>query len=113
MPDSLELPGMRRAVVPLVGARDAVVVERVAGRLPRLAAVVGALNEGPEPAGRLRRIQPVRVDGRTLHVVHLPAPKVGAADIPPIALAVRRQDERALACANQYSYPAHSLSLSW
>jgi hypothetical protein len=40
MPDALELPGMRRAVVPLVRAGDAVVDELVAHRLPGLAAVV-------------------------------------------------------------------------
>ena len=40
MPDALELPGMRRAVVPLVRAGDAVVDELVADRLPGLAAVV-------------------------------------------------------------------------
>ena len=40
MPDALELPGMRRAVVPLVSAGDAVVDELVAHRLPGLAAVV-------------------------------------------------------------------------
>ena len=47
MPDPLELPGMRRAVVPLVRAGDAVVDELVAHRLPGLAAVVGALDHCP------------------------------------------------------------------
>ena len=112
MPDALELPGVRRAVVPLVRAGDAVVHELVAHRLPRLAAVVGALDQLPEPAAGLRRIQPIRVGGRSLEVVDLPARKVGAADVPPFALAVRRQDERALACANQYPYPAHPSLLS-
>ena len=107
MPDALELPGVRRAVVPLVRAGDAVVHELVAHRLPRLAAVVGALDHLPEPAAGLRRVQPVRVGGRSLEVVDLPARKVGAADVPPLALAVRRQDERALARADQYSYSAH------
>ena len=44
VPDPLELPGMRRAVVPLVGAGHAVVDELVAHRLPGLAAIVGALD---------------------------------------------------------------------
>ena len=110
MPDALELPGVRRAVVPLVRAGDAVVDELVAHRLPRLAAVVGALDHLPEPAAGLRRIQPVRVGGRALEVVDLPAGKVGAADVPPLALAVRRQDERALARPNQYPYSAHRYS---
>ena len=50
MPDALELPGMRRAVVPLVRAGHAVVDELVADRLPGLAAVVRALDQLPEPA---------------------------------------------------------------
>ena len=107
MPDPLELPRVRRAVVPLVRAGDAVVDELVAHRLPGLAAVVGTLDHLPEPAARLRRIQPVRVHRRTLQMVNLPAREVRAADIPLIALAVRCQHERALACANQYAYVAH------
>src|SRR5271165_1051134 len=73
MPDALELPGMGRAVVPLVRAGDAVVHELVAHRLPRLAAVAGALDLLPEPAAALRCIQPVRIDGRALEMVDLPA----------------------------------------
>jgi hypothetical protein len=42
MPDALELPGVGRAVVPLVSAGDAVVYELVTYRLPSLATVVGA-----------------------------------------------------------------------
>ena len=38
----------------------AVVGELVAHRLPGLAAVVGALDQLPEPAARLRRVDPVR-----------------------------------------------------
>ena len=82
MPDALELPGMRRAVVPLVSAGNAVVYELVAHRLPGLAAIVGALDQLPEPAARLRRIQPVRVNGRSLDVVHLPTREMRAADVP-------------------------------
>src|SRR2546430_4833648 len=58
-----------RSVVPEVRARDAVIHELVAHRLPRLAAVVRALDHLPEPAGRLRGIQPIRVSGRSLEVV--------------------------------------------
>ena len=107
MPDSLELPGVRRAVVPLVRAGDAVVHELVAHRLPGLAAVVRALNLLPEPAAGLRRIEPVRVDGRSLQMVDLPAREMRTADIPVLTLAIRCQDERALACAHQNSYSAH------
>src|SRR5437870_11457096 len=107
MPDSRELPGMGRAVVPQVSAGDAVVHEPVAHRLPGLAAVVGALDQLPEPAGALRYVQSIRVGGRSLEVVDLPAAEVGTTDVPPFALSVRLEDERALSCANQYSYPAH------
>ena len=112
VPDALELPRVRRAVVPLVRAGDAVVHELVAHRLPRLAAVVGALDHLPEPAAGLRRVEPVRVGGRALEVVDLPAAEVRAADVPPLALAVRRQDERALARADQYPYSAHRFAPS-
>src|SRR5712692_9489069 len=114
MPDSLELPGMLCAVVPLMtGERFAAFGRRVvselvaialghagrrgrfsgrrAGLVPSFAAIIEALNDLPEPAAALRRIQPIRVRGRSLDVVDFPAPKVGAADIPFSALAVRRQ----------------------
>jgi hypothetical protein len=50
VPDALELPGMGRAVIPLVRARDSVVGEVVADRGPGLAAIVGALHDLAEPA---------------------------------------------------------------
>src|SRR5262245_63670221 len=78
---------------------------------PCLAAVIGALNDLPEPAAGLRRENPVWVRRRSLHVVDLPARDVRAADFPVLALAVRAQDKRALACAHQYSYSAHLRSL--
>src|SRR5256886_10583464 len=90
---------------------DAVVDELVPHRLPRLATVVGALDQLPEPAAGLRRIQPIRVSGRSLQVVDLPAPEVGATDVPPFARCVRRQDERALPCTDQNPYHAHSFLL--
>src|SRR5437016_3909702 len=72
-----------------------------AGLLPRLATVVGTLDDLAEPAAGLRRIQPIRVSRRAFEVINLPARKVGAADLPPIAFAVRGQDERALLRAYQ------------
>jgi hypothetical protein len=63
MPDSLELPGVRRAVIPLVRAGDAVVDELVTTRFPRFATVVGALDQLAEPTAALRRVQPIRVSG--------------------------------------------------
>src|SRR2546427_6504402 len=104
MPDSLELPGVRRAIIPLVSAGDAVVHELVTHGLPRLATVARALDQLPEPTAGLGRVQPVRVDGRAFQMVDLPAPKVRAADIPPFALAVRGQHERALPCTHQHPY---------
>src|SRR5437588_2804836 len=88
VPNPLELERPRRAVIPLVGARLALVDELVPNRLPGLAAVVRTLDQLSEPAGRLRCIQPVRVDWRPLDVVHLPAAKVGPVDLPTLALAI-------------------------
>src|SRR5436309_11223512 len=133
MPDALELPGMLRAVVELVrgewlaGIRRRVVHEFVAlagrhavrrlghpaaRRLPRLAAVAGPLDDLAEPPAGLRRVQTVRIGGGSLHVVDLPACEVRAADTPPLALAVRCQDERTLAGTHQHPYTAHDSLLS-
>jgi hypothetical protein len=51
MPDTGELPRMRRAVVPLMGARRAVVHEAVAHRLPGETAAVGATLSHHHPTG--------------------------------------------------------------
>src|SRR4030095_19152 len=135
MPDALELPGVRRTVVPLVrgegftGFRRRVVNKLVAlalghalrggGRfaggcsrlVPCLAAVIGALNDLSKPAARLRCIESIRISGRPLEMVDLPARKEGVTDVPSLALGVRREDERTLACANQYPYSTHNLLL--
>src|ERR1700683_415482 len=107
MPHALELPRMRSTVIPLVCAGNALVRELVSYRLPRLPSVIGPLDQLPKPAGGLRRIQPVRIRGRSFHVVNLPAREVGAAHAPALALAVSSQDERALARAHQNSHTAH------
>src|SRR5207245_5270666 len=98
MPDALELPGVLRAVIPLVGGERSssifgrtVVDEfialafrrallrgflfsgRRAGLYPGLAAVIGTLNDLPEPAAGLRRVDPVGIRRRSLHVVNLRA----------------------------------------
>src|SRR5262249_44558615 len=106
-----ELPGVRRTVVPQVRAGIPVVRELVAHRCPRLAAVVGALDQLSEPAAGLRGIQPVRVHGRALHMVNLPAAKMGAADVPAFALAVRGENECPLTRTNQNPYSAHVILL--
>jgi len=59
MPDPLELPGMLRAVVPLVRAGDALIHKLIPDRLPGLAAVIRALNLLPEPAAGLRGINSI------------------------------------------------------
>src|SRR5437016_12061871 len=95
---------MGRAIVPLVSARNAVVDELVSYRRPCLPAVVRTLDLLPVPAAILRRIQPIRVGRRALHMVDLPACKMRTADIPFLALAVRGQDECAFVCADEYPY---------
>ncbi len=54
VPDSLELPGVWCAIVPLVRAGGSFVGELVIHRLPSLAAVAGALDYLPKPAAGLR-----------------------------------------------------------
>src|SRR5271154_3528736 len=116
MPNPLELPGMLRAVVPLMrGERVSrrVVTELIAGTLrwtgrdglaggrpglvPGFAAIVGALDDLAEPSAGLRSIYTVAIDGRTLEVIHFPPGKVRAANLPFFALAISRQNECALA----------------
>src|SRR5262249_48754482 len=111
VPDACELPRMRRAVVPEVRAGDAVVRGLIAHRLPAPATVVGTPDQLPDPAGALRYIQPIRVGGRPLQMVDLPAAEVGPAHAPPLALAVRLEDERALPCTHQYPNAAHQSAL--
>src|SRR5258707_11595078 len=107
MPDALELPGMRRPVVPLMCSRHAFVGELVAGRLPRFAAVVRALHHLAEPGACLRRVQTVGIGRRTLEVIQLPATEMRARDIPFLALAVCRQDKGALTGSYEYAHSAH------
>src|SRR5439155_1395197 len=90
--------------------------------LPVLAAVGGAedggvfpagvraLDDLPEPAARLRCINAIGVSRRAFEVIHLPARKMRTADIPLLALAVRRKNECAFACTYEYSYCAHCSS---
>lgn len=125
VPNSLKLPRMLRPVVPLVRAHFALIEEHVAltlwyairahqifrfgsRRAPGFAAIIRALDDLPKPAARLRRIDAIRINGRAFEVIHLPAREVQAADVPLLAFAIRCQDERALFCADQYSYFAHS-----
>src|SRR5512143_3122770 len=76
-----------------------------ARRLPRQTAVTGSLDDLTKPAQRLRRIQPIRIDGRSVHVVDLPARKMRTADLPALALFVRCENERTFVRTDQHSYP--------
>src|SRR2546428_749600 len=102
--DELVALAGRHAVRPLRHA--------TAGRLPRPAAVAGALDDLSEPSARLRRVQPVRICGRSLHVIDLPPREMRAAHVPLFPLAVPRQDERTLAGTHQNPYAAHDRLLS-
>ncbi len=90
VPDALELPRVRRAVVPLVRAGNAVVGEVVADGRPGFAAVVGALHDLAEPAGGLRGVEAVWVGGRALEVVDFPAGE-SAGRRPPISCGRHRR----------------------
>src|SRR4051812_46223382 len=107
MPDALELPWVRAAVVPRMRPRDAVVAELVPNGRPGLAAVVGARKHLPEPATALGRINPIRIGGRSLHVIDLPAREVWARDGPIFSLAIRGENECAFLRADQHAYAAH------
>ena len=107
VPDAGELPGMRRAVVPLVRAGLALVLELVAHGAPGAAAVVGTLDDLPEPVAVLRGVQPLGVGRRALDVKHLPPGEVRAVHAPPAARPVGGQQERALAGTDQNPNRAH------
>ena len=128
VPYALELPRVRLAIVELMcGHRLArglggVIHELIAGglrkgvrpwldvasrRLPGLSAVLGTLDDLAEPTACLRRVDAVRVDGRTFEVVDFPAGEQRTVDLPFVALAIRRKDERSLTRAYQNSYLAH------
>src|SRR3569832_1323453 len=98
---------MRRSVVPLVRARNAIVGELVAHRRPSLPAVVRALDDLSEPAARLRRKESIRIGRRRRDEIDLPPRVVLVADIPLLSLAVRRENECALPCADENSCAAH------
>ena len=73
MPDTLELPRMRTAVIPLVRPGYAVVEEIVTDSLPIDAAIAGTLDDLAVPTGILGGVDAVGVRGRTFQMVDLPA----------------------------------------
>src|SRR6185436_4326544 len=84
-----------------------------AGLMPGLAAVIGTLNDLSEPPAGLRAIDPIWIDGRSLHVINLPPGKQRRlADRPLFALAVGSDDERAFFRADKNSNAAHCKSPS-
>src|SRR4051794_26552679 len=112
VPHAFEFPRVLRAVVPhmrgewFARAVRGVVHELVAlgewhaiwsrgwrtGRrawlMPRLAGVIRALNDLPEPAAVLRCEDAIRIERRRLQVINLPTGKVRAANGPLLALAI-------------------------
>jgi hypothetical protein len=76
VPDALELLRMRRPVAPLMH-RDTPSYSNLLPMVPTSAAVARTLHDLAEPAARLRCVNPVGIDRRSLHVVDLPPPKWG------------------------------------
>src|SRR5579862_8501089 len=126
MPDALEFPGVRRAVVPLVSAGIPFVDEFIAftgghtagrflhsttGGLPGFSAVAGALNDLAEPTAGLRSVDPIRIGRGAFNVINLPAGKVRPGDGPFLPLAVGGEDECPFACSDKDSYLTHRLLL--
>src|SRR6185295_6966436 len=107
MPDSLEFPGVRRAVVPLMRAWDAVVQESVTDWLPSFPAVIGTLYQLPKPSAVLRGIKPLRVNGRSLQMEYLPGRKNGASNLPLFAHCIGSGNECPFARPRQYAYAGH------
>src|SRR5215831_699702 len=107
VPDALELPGMRRPVVPLMRTGHAVVGELVADRLPGFPAVARTLHRLSEPVARLRGVDAIGIGRRSFEVVDLPAGEEWTGDVPFLALAISTEDERAFAGADQNTYSTH------
>src|ERR1051325_714708 len=107
MPDSLEFPGMRRTIVPLMRAGDAVVQECVPDPRPSFPAVIGALYELPKPSAVLRGVQPLEVDRRSFEMEYLPTGKMGASNLPLFAHCVGSENECTLARPHEDTYTAH------
>src|SRR5262245_25416023 len=98
MPDSFELPRMLRAIVPLVGPRNALVDELVPDSFPRVSPVIGTLDHLPEPSARLRCIEPILINRRAFKMIDFPTCEVRSTDLPLLTLAVGGQNEGTLAC---------------
>jgi hypothetical protein len=84
MPDTFEFPRMLGAIVPLVSAGNAVIIEFVPGGFPGFSAVIRALDHLAKPAAGLRSVQMIRFGGRAFDVINLLTSKVGSV-MPPAA----------------------------
>src|SRR5256885_9653271 len=130
VPDALELPRVLRAIIKLMCCQRlagfggdivnkfvALTLRHSVGALlftgrrsrlkPGLPAVVGTLNHLSKPPARLRNVNAIGIDRRSLGVVNLPAREMRSADIPLFALAVRGKNERAFARTNEDSDATH------
>ena len=126
VPYAFELPRARRSVVPAVFTDLTLVHEAVAlagrglsgcrhllaaGRRPGLPAVVRPLQNLTEPTAGLRCVDPVGIDGRSFHVIDLPAAEMRAVDRPVLTLAVRAENESTFLGAHENPYTAHRILL--
>src|SRR5208337_2778125 len=107
VPDASEFPWMWRAVIPLMRAGNAFVLEFVSNGSPGVASVVRALNQLAEPAGRLRYVEAIGIRGRSLEVINLPTAEMRPIDVPPLALSIGSKNECAFARSHKHSYAAH------
>src|SRR5262250_1601050 len=76
MPNTLEFPGMRGAIIPFVSACGAFIGELIADWLPGFSAIVRPLNHLTEPTTGLGSKDPIRFRRRTFNVINLPAGKM-------------------------------------
>src|SRR5579883_1951441 len=107
MPDPFEFPRMRRAVIPLVCTRLALIDESVINGLPGLASIIRALNLLTKPSTRLRSIEAVGISRRSFEMIDLPAAKVRALHLPALALSIGFQQKRTFTRTHKDSYFAH------
>ena len=107
MPDTLELPGVRRAVIPLVRSGQTIVGKMIVDHGPTPAAILRALHDLPEPAGALRGIEPVWMERRSFDVKNLPTGKMWTGNRPPVAAPIARENERTFSCADKQTDCGH------
>jgi hypothetical protein len=112
MPDAFELPGMLRAIVPLMrrewpaGRGGSVIHELVAlsdrysrracgrfarfqpGLVPRFATIIGSLNYLAEETATLGYVDTVRIGWRAVQVINLPTAKERAVNIPTFTFTI-------------------------